>query len=106
MRDFPVRIAFVLANITTYYEEAREQIANYNHSLNKILSIALNYFDKEEMLNNEGEKMIEDAKNPSAPARVDPVNNFSNVEDNLVKLVRLIANLSTEEVFTTKHLKN
>ena len=49
--------------------------------------------------------MIEDAKNPSAP-KLDPVNNFANVEDNLVKLVRLIANLSTEETFTSKHLKN
>lgn len=50
--------------------------------------------------------MIEDAKNPVAPSKVDPVNNFSNVEDNLIKIVRLIANLSTEEVFTSKHLKN
>jgi hypothetical protein len=50
--------------------------------------------------------MIEDPKNPSAPPRLDPINNFVNVEDNLVKLIRLVANLSTDESFTTKHLKN
>eukprot|EP00347_Sterkiella_histriomuscorum_P012834 403367048 len=106
IRDFPVRMLFVLANITTYFEEAREQIGNYAQSFNKILSIAINYFDKEELLNKEGEKTIEDPKNPSAPGRLDPVNNQHNVEDNLIKLIRLIANLSTDESFTQKHLKN
>lgn len=50
IRDFPVRIAFVLANITTYFEEARDQIGAYDKSLGKILQIALNYFDKQDVL--------------------------------------------------------
>jgi hypothetical protein len=49
--------------------------------------------------------MIEDTKNPNLPPKPDPVNNLANVEDNLVKLIRLVANLSTDESFTSKHLK-
>lgn len=37
IRDFPVRISFVLANLTTYFEEAREQLGAYHKSLQKIL---------------------------------------------------------------------
>lgn len=39
-----MRIAYVLANLTTYFEEARDQISN---SINKIIQVSLFYFDQE-----------------------------------------------------------
>lgn len=51
---FLIRIAFVLANITTYFEEAREQIGELPKSFDKILSVSLLYFGKEE--GNEADK--------------------------------------------------
>lgn len=103
-----MRISFVLANLTTYFEEAREQIANYPQSFSKILDVALNYFEKEEILVREGgkDRYFEDPKNPKGEPKLDPINNFANIEDNLIKIIRLVANLSTDEVFTSKHLKN
>ena len=108
IRDFPVRISFVLANLTTYFEEAREQIALYPQSFSKILQVALTYFEKEEQLVREGgnDRYIEDPKNPKGEPKLDPVNNFANIEDNLIKIIRLIANLSTDDTFTSKHLKS
>lgn len=45
---FLVRIAFVLANITTYYDEAREQMGEYDKSMERIVTVCLAFFNKEE----------------------------------------------------------
>ena len=46
---FVARISFVLANLTTYFEEAREQIGTPEH-VTKIIKVALAYFERDENL--------------------------------------------------------
>jgi hypothetical protein len=41
-----VRIAFVLANLTTFSEEAREQVGNADN-MRRIVKISCLYFDKD-----------------------------------------------------------
>lgn len=45
---FLVRIAFVIANLTTFSEEAREQLGAVPEHLIRILKVTLVYFDKDE----------------------------------------------------------
>lgn len=45
---FLVRIAFVLANLTTFSEEARDQLGTVPAHVFKILRIALSYFERDE----------------------------------------------------------
>jgi hypothetical protein len=44
---FVVRITFVLANLTTYFEEAREQIG-VSDQVTKIIKVSLAYFERDE----------------------------------------------------------
>ena len=43
---FVQRIAFVLANLTTYFDEAREQITNISQ-IKKILQVTIAYFERD-----------------------------------------------------------
>lgn len=43
---FVVRVAFVLANLTTYFDEAREQLGTAEH-MRRILQVTLIYFERE-----------------------------------------------------------
>ena len=76
-----VRIAFVLANLTTYFDEAREQLGTAEE-IRKILNISILYFEREE-------------------AGVDSSNKTlgGNIEDTLVKMIRLVANICTDEQY-------
>ena len=42
--SFIVRIAFVLANLTTFFDEAREQVSEH---IAKIIKVAITYFQKD-----------------------------------------------------------
>lgn len=44
---FFIRIAFVIANLTTYFEEAREQIAESKETFSKLLHLAIAYLKKD-----------------------------------------------------------
>ncbi|TNV74288.1 hypothetical protein FGO68_gene13245 [Halteria grandinella] len=93
---FVQRIAFVLANLTTYFDEAREQIGTADQ-VKKIIAVSLYFFETdqqfyEDELRNQGRDF--------SPRTADKIANQARVvEDTLVKLIRLVANLSTEEQF-------
>jgi hypothetical protein len=46
--SFLIRIAFILANLTTYFDDAREQITLQQDGLKKILQVCIIYFQKDE----------------------------------------------------------
>jgi hypothetical protein len=79
---FVQRIAFVLANLTTYFDEAREQLSSKPQLTRKILQVTIAYFERDQSLYEEA---------------ADSKQQFAVVEDTLVKLIRLVANLSTDE---------
>ncbi len=85
--SFLVRIAFVLANLTTYSEEARDQLGTVPEHTMRILKVALTYFDKDE---NPSE-----VPEPGAKGSKD----MGSTEDTLVKLIRLVANICTDEQY-------
>lgn len=95
--SFLIRIAFVLANITTYFDEAREQIGAYGKSMERIIQVSLFYFSKEESGDSSNDK--------KGTKRENEQTNLGNIEDSLIKLIRLIANLCTDEKYTLDHLK-
>jgi hypothetical protein len=87
---FLVRIAFVLANLTTYSEEARDQLGSVPEHTLRILKVSLTYFDKDE--------------NPSdtdgtAGSKGAAAKEMGSTEDTLVKLIRLVANICTDEQY-------
>ena len=73
----------MLANLTTYFDEAREQIGTAE-LVKSIINVSLFYLEKEEE---------EDHKPKSS--KKDDIS--ANIEDTLVKLVRLVANICTDE---------
>lgn len=86
--SFLVRIAFVLANLTTYSEEARDQLGTVPEHTFRILKVALTYFDKDE--------------NPTEPGEAGTKGgskDMGSTEDTLVKLIRLFANICTDEQY-------
>lgn len=84
--SFLVRIAFVLANLTTYSEEARDQLGTVPEHTLRILKVALTYFDKDE--------------NPTEPEPgTKGSKDMGSTEDTLVKLIRLVANICTDEQY-------
>ena len=93
-----IRIAFVLANLTANYEEARYELSQLN-TLEITIQLALYYFEKDELV---GPSSIDssDNKNKNSTiskkeeqANIIKSNNISNnVEELLTKLIRLIAN--------------
>lgn len=45
---FVIRIAFVLGNLTTYYEEARTQICSKASGVSKTIDLMIFYLNKDE----------------------------------------------------------
>ncbi len=83
LNSFIVRIGFVLANLTTTFDEAREQVSNH---ISKIIKVAITYFKK-------------DAEVGQAATGNKRDEMGANIEDTLVKLIRLIANICTDEQY-------
>jgi len=46
--SFVIRIAFVLGNLTTYYDEARLEIGVRGQGIKNSLTVALHYLEKDE----------------------------------------------------------
>ena len=87
-----VRLAFVIANLTTYFDEARDQVGDIK-VLKKIVQVTINFLIKDEnpepiKPNEKGIMKKEDTS-------------LGSVEDSLVKLIRLLANICTEEKYIT-----
>ena len=85
-----IRLAYILGNLTTNWEEVRLQLCKTKgkqSSFQILIDLAIYYFDKEE--------------NPSKTGQVssNKYEDFTkgNLEDALTKVVKLLANLSTEE---------
>ena len=81
--SFIVRIGFVLANLTTFFDEAREQVSMH---ISKIIKVAIVYFKKDAEVG----QAVQGNKRDDMGA---------NIEDTLVKLIRLIANICTDEQY-------
>lgn len=86
-----IRISFVLGNLTTHYTKARRELGQVEGSFKRIINLALFYLDKD----ISGEALREVPKD----SKVKKYEEFTaaNLEDALTKVVKLIANLSTEE---------
>ena len=93
-----IRIAFVLGNLTTHYEKARTELCQSPDCFGKVIGLALFYLDKD--LNGAPVKeVLKDAKSKKYEefsAGLDPFSS-GNLEDAITKVVKLLANLSTEE---------
>jgi hypothetical protein len=73
----------VLANLTTYFDEARDQVSE---NISKIIKVCITYFQKDAELGQ-----------AAAGSKKDEMG--ANIEDTLVKLIRLIANICTDEQY-------
>ncbi|XP_072187046.1 armadillo repeat-containing protein 2 isoform X2 [Excalfactoria chinensis] len=85
-QDLVIRIIFVLGNLTAKNNQAREQFFKEEGSVNTLMSLFQTYHEldlNEEKCNHERER--EEKKNPKHP---------SKAEDVLIKLIRVLANLS------------
>ena len=95
-----IRIAFVLGNLTTHYTEARTELCQNNDCFKKVIGLAQFYLEKD--LN--GIPVAE--TEPPKDKKIKKYEQFSagNLEDAITKVVKLIANLSTEETYAHKFL--
>ncbi|XP_015714144.1 armadillo repeat-containing protein 2 isoform X2 [Coturnix japonica] len=85
-QDLVIRIIFVLGNLTAKNNQAREQFFKEEGSVNTLMSLFQTYHEldlNEEKWQHERER--EEKKNPKHP---------SKAEDVLIKLIRVLANLS------------
>ncbi|XP_010705776.1 armadillo repeat-containing protein 2 isoform X2 [Meleagris gallopavo] len=85
-QDLVIRIIFILGNLTAKNNQAREQFFKEEGSVNTLMSLFQTYHELD--LNEEKwyhERGREEKKNPKHP---------SKAEDVLIKLIRVLANLS------------
>lgn len=86
LQDLVIRIIFILGNLTAKNNQAREQFFKEEGSVNTLMSLFQTYHELD--LNEEKwyhERGREEKKNPKHP---------SKAEDVLIKLIRVLANLS------------
>ncbi|XP_048793584.1 armadillo repeat-containing protein 2 isoform X2 [Lagopus muta] len=86
VQDLVIRIIFILGNLTAKNNQAREQFFKEEGSVNTLMSLFQTYHELD--LNEEKryhERGREEKKNPKHP---------SKAEDVLIKLIRVLANLS------------
>jgi hypothetical protein len=90
-----IRIAYILGNLTTNFEEARVKLCarkpNQTSAFKTILDLACYYLDKDATSST--------IKQTTLPSKNKVYEEFStgNLEDALTKVLKLLANLSTEE---------
>jgi hypothetical protein len=90
-----IRIAFVLGNLTTHYEMARNELCQAENCFGSVINLAQFYLEKDiEGSNGQRETNAKDTKTK----KYDEFN-AGNIEDTITKLVKLMANLSTEEEY-------
>lgn len=88
-----IRLAFVLGNLTTHYEEARKELCRTEGCFSQVIQLAM-YYLKGEV---QQAKPIEKTKSKKYEEL-----NQGNIEDAVTKIVKLLANLSTEEEYALK----
>ena len=95
-----IRIAFVLGNLTTHYEWARIELCQSPDCFGKVIGLALFYLEKD----LRGVAVKEEK--PGKDAKTKKYEEFSagNLEDAITKVVKLLANLSTEEQYASNNL--
>lgn len=97
-----IRIAFVLGNLTTHYEQARAELCINPQCFMQVVNLAQFYLDKD--ISGQLNKPRETPKD----TKTKKYEEFSagNLEDAITKVVKLIANLSTEEQYAQINLLN
>lgn len=95
-----IRIAFVLGNLTTHYEMARNELCQAENCFGSVVNLAQFYLEKD----IEGENMRETSSKDTKTKKYEEFN-AGNIEDTITKLVKLMANLSTEEEYAQSMLK-
>ncbi|NXD08235.1 ARMC2 protein, partial [Nothocercus nigrocapillus] len=84
-QDLIVRIVFILGNLTAKNNHAREQFFKEKGSVNTLISLFQTYYKLDVNAEEESCGKQEEKKNPKHP---------SEAEDVLMKLIRVLANLS------------
>ena len=95
-----IRLAYILGNLTTNFEEARQRLCEQSASDEKssfllITELAVYYLEKDSLTPEQRatEEETKQARNAKYQAFT-----TGNLEDALTKVIKLLANLSTEEV--------
>ena len=96
-----IRIAFVLGNLTTHYEMARNELCQAENCFGSVINLAQFYLEKD----IEGENYMRDTTAKDSKTKKYDEFNAGNIEDTITKLVKLMANLSTEEEYAQSMLK-
>lgn len=94
-----IRISFVLGNLTTNSVEARHELCRVPNSFQRIVHIGTFYLQKD----HQGAAKIKDVPQDSKVKKYEEFT-MSSIEDAMTKIVKLIANLSTEEYFAQQAL--
>ena len=94
-----IRIAFVLGNLTTHYVMARRELCQVENCFGRAINLAQYYLERD--INGQS-----GPKEGAKDQKVKKYEEFSagNIEDAITKMVKLMANLSTEEQFAQQNL--
>lgn len=95
-----IRIAFVLGNLTTHYQMARSELCQADNCFGKVITLAEFYLEKD----IQGASAVREVPKDSKTKKYEEFS-AGNIEDAITKIVKLIANLSTEEEFAQKKLQ-
>jgi len=87
-----IRVAFVLGNLTTHYVMARRELCQVENCFGRVIRLAQNYLERDIY----GNKSIE---GKDQKAKKYEEFSIGNIEDAITKMVKLLANLSTEEQY-------
>ena len=96
-----IRIAFVLGNLTTHYEGARKELCCAEDCFVKVIGLAQFYLEKDIQGVSKIKEITADSK---AKSKKYEEFNAGNIEDAITKIVKLVANLSTEETYAGQKL--
>lgn len=96
-----IRIAFVLGNLTTHYEGARKELCCADDCFVKVIGLAQFYLEKDIQGVSPTKAITADSK---AKSKKYEEFNAGNIEDAITKIVKLVANLSTEETYAGQKL--
>ena len=92
-----IRLAYILGNLTTNFEEARQKLCETDNeeksSFSIILELASFYLDKDSQGRGDQPSEQKNVKNAKYQEFT-----TGSLEDALTKVIKLLANLSTEEV--------
>lgn len=84
----------MLGNLTTHYVMARRELCSVDRCFGRIIELALFYLEKDEL----GADVVREVPKDSKVKKYEEFT-AANIEDAITKIVKLLANLSTEEQF-------